>query len=121
NLVPEGFQNPLRQIRAEAELFREENLPLLSDERKLTSRYDKIIGAQTVSWEGAELTLTQLRPVYQDTNRERRERAWRLAAGRQLADRDAINTVWARLLELRRRLAENAGLPDYRAYRWQQL
>ncbi len=120
-LVPEGFQNPLRQMRAEAELFREENLPLLSEERKLTSRYDKLIGAQTVNWEGEELTLTQLRPVYQDPDRKRREGAWRLAAGRQLADREAINEVWASLLELRLRLADNAGLPDYRAFRWQQL
>jgi oligoendopeptidase F len=120
-LDPEGFHNALRQMRAEAALFREENLPLLSEERKLSARYDKLIGAQTVEWDGQELTLTQLRPVYQDPDRHRRERAWRLAAGRQLADREAINSIWANLMDLRRQLAENADQPDYRAYRWQQL
>src|SRR5690606_6923453 len=50
-----------------------------------------------------------------------REQAWRLVAERQLADREAINEVWGKLLNLRRTLASNAGRPDYRAYRWQEL
>src|SRR5690606_9116038 len=53
-LQPEGFEIPLRNIRAEAELFRQENLPLFSEEKKLGNEYDKIIGAQTVEWEGKE-------------------------------------------------------------------
>ena len=83
--------------------------------------YDQIIGAQTVEWEGKEATLLQLTPVYQDPDRSRRERAWRLAADRQLADRQRINDLWVTLMDLRRQLAANAGRSDYRAYRWQQL
>lgn len=120
-LEPEGFEVPLRNMRAEAELFREENLPLLSEEQKLGSEYDKIIGAQTVEWEGRELTLTQLHAVCEGADREVRERAWRLASQRRLADREAINAIWQKLLDVRRRLAANAGLPDYRSYRWRQL
>ena len=120
-LETESMQVPLRKIRAEANLFAEANLPLLSEERKLGSRYNKIIGAQTIQWEAQEVTLQQLRPVYYQPDRDRRETAWRLAAGRQLADRPAINDLWVEQLALRRRLAENAGLPDYRAYRWQQM
>jgi oligoendopeptidase F len=102
-------------------LFRAANLPLLSAELKLSNDYDRIIGAQTVVWDGQEVTLSQLLPVYQDPDRARREQAWRLAAGRSLADRDAINALWAKFLDVRSRLAANAGLPDYRAYRWRQL
>lgn len=120
-LQPEDFEVPMRNMRAEAELFREENLPLLSEEKKLGSEYDKIIGAQTVEWEGKEVTVSQLRPVLQDLDRSRRERAWRLGAERQLADREAINRLWQELLSLRLRLAANAGLPDYRAYRWREM
>jgi len=116
-----GFDVPLRNMRAEAALFREANLPLLTQERKLASEYDKIIGAQTIQWEGQELTLQQLRPVYQNTDRSLRERAWLLAAERQLADRDAINALWVKFLDVRRQLAANAEQPDYRAYRWQQM
>lgn len=120
-LEPNGFAIPLRNMRTEAELFRKDNLPLLSKELKLETEYDKIIGAQTVQWEGEEVTILQLQPVYQETDRNKRERAWRLAAGRQLADRQAINDLWGRFMDLRAQLAANADLPDYRAYRWRQL
>ncbi len=119
-LEPPGFEMPLRNMRAEADLFRPANLPLLSEEFKLSAVYDKIIGAQTVDWEGQEVTITQLQPVFLDADRSRRERAWRLAAARQLADRQAINDLWVKLLQLRGEIAANAGKPDYRAYKWQQ-
>ncbi len=121
-LEPEGFEVPLRNMRAEAALFREVNLPLLAEEQKLTTEYDKIIGAQTVTWEGQEVTISQLRPVYQNADRAVRERAWRLAAERQLTDRGVLNELWGRFLHLRRKIAANAGFgDDYRAYRWEQL
>jgi oligoendopeptidase F len=120
-LEPVGFEIPLRDMRAEVDIFQENNLPLLTQELKLGNEYDKIIGAQTVTWEGEEITLMQLKPVYQDTNREKRERAWRMASNRQLADREAINELWAKFMDLRQKIGRNAGLSDYRAYRWKQM
>ncbi len=120
-LEPPGFELPLRHIQAEVALFRPANLPLLTEEQKLSTEYSKIIGAQTVQWAGKELTVSQLNPVLQSSDRAQREQAWRLAAGRQLADREAINTLWQSLLDLRQQLAANAAFPDYRAFRWQQL
>jgi oligoendopeptidase F len=117
----DGMATPLRNMRAEAALFREANLPLLTEERKLADEYDKIIGAQTVTWEGRETTIMQLQPVFLDADRARREQAWRLAAGRQLADRDAINALWQKQLAVRLKLAANAGCPDYREFRWRQM
>lgn len=120
-LEPDGFEIPLRNLRADADLFREENLPLLSKELKMMTEYDKITGAQTVEWEGEEITLRQLLPVLQDEHQDRRERAWRLSMARQMDDRQEINELWGRFLELRLQLAANAAMPDYRSYRWQQL
>ena len=120
-LEPPGFAIPLRNLRAEADLFREANLPLLTEEQKLVSEYNKIAGAQTVEWAGREITLPGLAKALRTPDRAERERAWRLGAERQLADREPINDLWARLLGLRRRLAANAGFDDYRAFRWRQL
>ncbi len=117
-LEPEGFEIPLRNLRAEAALFRSDNLPLLAQEQKLANEYDKITGSQTVEWEGEERTIDQMNPVFQDPNREVREKAWRLARERQLADREAINALWQKFMPLRLQIARNADLPDYRAYRW---
>jgi oligoendopeptidase F len=120
-LKPAGFELPLRKMQAEAAIYRDANLPLSVEQQKLNTEYSKIVGSQTVQWEGREVTVTQLRPVYFETNRERREAAWRLASQRQLADRKAINELWQRYLKLRLQLAGNAGFGDYRSYRWQEL
>jgi len=120
-LEPEGFEVQVRNIRAQADLYREVNLPLLNEGRRLASEYDKISGAQTVEWDGEELTIQQLKPILKDPDREKRERVWRLAAARQLDDRERINNLWVQLLDVRRQLTENAQLLDYRAYRWQEM
>ncbi len=120
-LEPEGFAVPLRNMRAEADLYRAANVPLLSDELKLSAEYDRLRGAQTVEWEGQELTLDQIRPVLLETDRSRREKAWRLSAERQLADRGAIADLWKKFLDLRLKLAANAGKESFEAFRWQQL
>ena len=119
-LEPQGFEIPLRNMRAEAGLFRAANLPLLADQQKLAIRYDKIYGAQTVQWEGQEVTLTRLSMNFQQPDRERREKAWKLKAARQLADVEAINELWVKFMDVRARIAQNAGKPSYREYTWQQ-
>jgi oligoendopeptidase F len=120
-LEPDGFHNPLRKMRAEAEIYRSVNLPLLTEERKMGQEYNKIIGAQSVRWRGEELTLQQLRPHMQTQDRQSRERIWRSAAERQLADRQIINDLWIKQIATRIQLAENADLPNYRTYRWSQM
>jgi oligoendopeptidase F len=120
-LEPADFEIPLRNLRAEAALFREANLPLLVENRKLGSEYNKIVGAQTVSWEGQELTLQQIRPIAQNPDRAVRERAWRLASDRWLADRTALNDLWTKTVPLRRQIALNAGCADFREYRWRDM
>lgn len=120
-LVPEGFGIPLKKMQTEAEIFRDANIPLFVQERKLSNEYDKIIGAQTVEWDGEEVTIARLRPVFQSTDRSLREQAWRLAAARQLKDRDAVNEVWRQFLGIREQQAANAGFSEYRSFRWKQL
>ena len=119
-LEPGGFDIPLRNMRAEADLFREANLPLLAEQQKLSMEYDKIYGAQTVEWEGEEITLTRLVLNFQQPDRARREKAWRLKADRQLSDRKATNDLWLKFMDVRARIAKNAGKPSFREYAWEQ-
>ncbi|OQY89882.1 MAG: M3 family oligoendopeptidase [Anaerolineae bacterium UTCFX2] len=120
-LQPAGFELPLRNIQAEVEIFSPANLPLLAEELKLSSKYDKIIGAQTVQWQTKEFTLIQLQSVQRQPERELREAAWRLEMRRWLEDRQAINALWTEMFTVRTRLAANLDLPDYRAYRWKKM
>ena len=98
SLHPEQYDIFLRNMVAEAELFREANVPLFTAEDKLRTEYDEIAGAQTVTWNGEERPVAQMKPLQFDTDRDTREGAWRLVAERQFADREAFNALWQRFL-----------------------
>ncbi len=118
-LEPAGLAVPLQQMRADAARFRQENLPLFTEEAKLGTNYNKIIGGQTVTWHGQEYTLTQLRPLFNTPDRAARAQIWQSIADRQLADRAAINDNWTKLLQLRHQMATQADFADYRDFAWQ--
>jgi oligoendopeptidase F len=120
-LEPEGFAIPLRKLQVDAKLFREENIPLLNEEKKLSEEYMGINGAQTVQWEGQEAPIMLLFSAMQDPDRERREQAWHTFSMRKFEDREAINKVWVKNLQVRQQIAHNTGYDNYREYRWQQL
>jgi len=118
-LEPNGLRIALRNIRAEADLFRTENLSLLSEEQKLGLEYNKIMAAQTVNWEGEERTIAQMSPLQLENDRAMREKAMRLVFDRQYGDFEPLSEIWTKLMEIRRQVAINAGKADYRAFQWQ--
>jgi oligoendopeptidase F len=119
-LSPQGFETGLRRVQAEAEIFTEENLPLLAEEQKLVTEYNKITGSLTVRWEGKEQTVTQMFHLLYETDRSLRERAWNAIQSRVIKERQNINDLWERFVPVRLKIAENADMPDYRAYAWKQ-
>jgi oligoendopeptidase F len=120
-LEPENFAVQLREMRTQADLYREENLPLLSEDKKMDTVYDKIVGDQTVEWEGKDITLIKLHLVQQDQDREKREKSWRLAMERWQQDRQAIDELWIKFMNVRGQIARNAGYDSYRDYRWREM
>ena len=120
-LEPEGFALPLRNLHAEAALYREENLPLLNEDKALSDEYFQINSSQMVPWDGQEIPTTALYSVLNDPDRARREQAWRTLMERKFADKGKLDALWIQKMRLRQQIAHNAGFDDYRAYRWQQL
>ncbi len=119
--LPE-IEIPLKKLEAETSIFKPENLPLQSEESKLGVEYDKILGAQTIEWEGKTTTLAGLGKVYQDSDREKRQKAWEAEMGRRLQDREALNSLWTKFLKNRVEQAKNAtGTSDYRKVMWPTL
>jgi oligoendopeptidase F len=120
-LEPAGFEIPLRNMRVEVEIFRESNIPLMVEERKLGTAFDEVTGAQTVQWNGQEIPLPQIYTEATQPDRAIREAAWRTAHSRYLDDRDGINNLWVSFLNLRQQMARNAGFDSYIEYRWKQM
>lgn len=126
-LLASGFSapdlvTPLAKMKADDEAFCEANLELQTDEQKLGIDYDKIIGAQTVVWEGEEITLSRLSRVQVSEDRGRREAAWRAEMTRKLEDRASLNALWAKFLANRVEQAQRAGFGgNFTALTWKRL
>lgn len=118
NLEPKGFEIQLRNMRADADIFRAENVSLGTDLQKIGTEYDQTIGAQTVQWEGEEKTLTQMKPFLHSDDRALRESVWKAISERRLADRTKLNEIWGRMLPIRLKMAANAGQETFRDLQW---
>jgi len=106
----------LRNTKVAVELFRPENVPLETEQSRLEQEYSKIAGAMMVTFRGKEHTLQQMARYQEDTDRATRDEAWRIVAERRYEDREAIETIFDKLVTLRHQIAVNAGFENYRDY-----
>jgi oligoendopeptidase F len=115
-LDPERYGVLIRDMKADVELFREDNIPLQTEDTKLDQQYSEIRGAMTVEFRGEERTLPQMGKFLEENDREMREEAWRGMWERQLRDRDRTDEIFDRMIEVRHQVARNAGCDNYRDY-----
>ena len=111
----------LRSVRNQIELFREENIPLLTELEKRSKEYYVVTGKMTVEIEGKELTLQQAAKFQEDKDRAKRKMAFEKEFTRRLEDSDALNEMFDDLLRLRHQVALNAGFDNYRDYKLKSL
>src|SRR5690606_24296383 len=119
-VVPAELSVPTRALEASIKNFREENLALQTKAQGLGIEYSKIIGAQTVEWEGEEITLIQLQSVFHEADREKRKKAWYLMQERIMKDKESIDNLWKQYMDLRLQMAKNAGFDNFRSYIWEE-
>lgn len=112
-LPPKRYEVLLRSVRNSIELFREENIPLQVEEMTLIQQHQEITGAMTVEYGGKELTLQQLGRFLEETDRSVREETWRLGAQRHLDDAPKLDALYENMVQLRHKMARNAGFDDY--------
>jgi oligoendopeptidase F len=116
DLDQERFGILLRDWFADVEIFREENVPLQTQDTKLGQEYSEICGAMMVNFDGEDKTMPQMGVYQQDQDRGVRESAWRAIAKRRLKDRDAIDGIFDKMVIHRNQISQNAGFEDYRGY-----
>ncbi len=110
----------LKQFEADVELFRDDNVPLLAEERALAARYGEIIAGLSVEFDGAERTLAALEPYLSSPDRRVRESAWRARHELLAGVRAELDELFLQLLGIRRNIAANAGFDNYMDYLWLQ-
>ncbi len=103
------------------DLFREENLPIKTDIRNLTTEYQKIAASLTVKIDGKEYTLIKAAKFLKDKDREKRKTAFDAVCKVRMENREKINNLLDKMLTLRKTIAKNAGFDNYRDYRFKEL
>ena len=105
-----------RDVAVTVELYRPENVPLETEEAKLSQQYQKLAGSLTVQFLGEEKTLTQMSRYLEEPDRARRQAAWEVVAARRLQECATFDEQFDQLRQLRLQIARNAGFDDYLAY-----
>lgn len=117
----QGMDVYLRGIRKEVELFREENIPLLTEIQTLSNTYGQISGEMTVMLDEKELTFQQAALELKSANRERRKDVFLKINQRRLQDKDKLEDLFNQLFKLRHQVAVNAGYSNFRDYMFDAL
>lgn len=120
NIEP-AFRITIRSLRKQAEIFRQENIPLLTELQIKEREYGAIAGAMTIRWENEELTLQQAANLLDEQDRNIRENAYLAIQNRRLADKDKLDDLLSELIRLRHQVAINAGFKNFRDYAFASL
>lgn len=116
-----NMQELLRRFRCEIQLFHEENINLQSIINITAQEYMALTGSMTIIHEGLVITIPEAESLLEDGDRYVREKVWRFVTHRRMEDKQNIDSLFLKLFHLRRALASNKDLPDYRAYRWMEM
>ena len=110
-----------RDVKNHVELFRQENVPLETEEAKLSQQYQKLSGSLTVNFRGEEKTLVQMGRYLEEPDRPLRQEAWELVSRRRLQEADKFDDIFDEQIKLRSQIAKNSGFSNYRDYAFRRM
>ena len=120
-LPPNRYRVFDRDTKLHVELFRPENVPLETEEAKLSQHYQKVMASLTVRFRDEEKTLVQMARYLEETDRPLRQETWELVAQRRLQEADKFDEIFEALVKVRQQIAKNAGFANYRDYAFRKL
>jgi oligoendopeptidase F len=107
-----------RSTQAAVELYRDENVPLQTEDARLDQQHQKITAAMMIQYDGREQTMQQMNKYLEQPDRAVREATWKMTATRRLQDRGGLDGIYDQMIQVRTKMAANAGLDNFRTYQW---
>jgi len=121
DLVGNAYQIYLRSIKRSIQLFREENIPLFLEINTLQQDYGKICSEMLVKIHNKEYTLQQAAKFLENSNRNLRKEVYETIAARRFKDKDKLDELLNKLIQLRHAVAVNSGFKNFRDYMHEEL
>ncbi|MDR0818033.1 MAG: M3 family oligoendopeptidase, partial [Oscillospiraceae bacterium] len=93
--------------------FSPEIIPLMQEENKLSTEYDKLIASVQIEYDGKTLTLAQLEPYHLDVNAEVRRASWNARAAWFEEHKERLDSLFDELVKVRTKMAVTLGYKNY--------
>ena len=121
NLDDERFGVYKRSLQNQLNLFNEANAPLYVEIDLLVKEYSELASTMTIEYKGELLTMQQAHLFLANDNRKIREQVFELMVDARDIKAQELNSIFDSLLQLRTRIAQNAGMDNYRDYSMRKL
>lgn len=93
--------------------FSPEIIPLMQEENLLEAEYQKLYASAKISFDGKELTIAQLHPYKQNSDRAVRKAAWEAEGKFFDENREQFDEIFDKLVKSRTEQAKKLGFKDF--------
>ena len=116
--LPEDALLIRRRMQSDEAAYCENNVPLEADHADLVNEFSRLTGNNLAEFNGEKLTLPQIEEKLRDPDRSVREGVWRAWQQAKQNIAPALDGLFLKMLSLRRRMAHNVGVENYRTLIW---
>ena len=102
-----------RLAHLQIKTFSQEIMDDLVVENKLSTRYDKLVAAAAIQFEGKTRNLSQLRPFMESPDRDMRKRAYEAYTSYFQEKEEEIGEIYDQLVKVRDRMAKKLGYENF--------
>ena len=96
-------------------------IPYLQKENDLSDRYERIRATSKIELDGKTYTLTQMSPMLQDVDREKRKKAFKAVNEFYKKNQDKIEEIYSELVKVRTEMAKALGYDSYIDLKYKML
>jgi len=115
-LDQEKYRIYLRSVNKQIDIFREDNIPLFTIMEEKQQEYGAISAKMSIEVDGEKMTMQKASLLLKSNDRSKREETYNKIASRRKDDEQTLYNLFNELIELRQKIAKNAGFDNYRDY-----
>lgn len=120
-LDPVKWKILIRLIQNRIRLYNEDNIRLASEARRRSREFDALAAGLHIEEGGEKITLQRAAALLEEKDRAYRQQVWHKITVTRLAHRDTLNNLYSDLIQMRTRIAANAGYSSYADYKFAEL
>ena len=117
----EAYKIYFRGIDTAIKLFREENIPLNAELAEKSQIHGSVSGAQSIEHDGKKITMQKAGSLLKENDEALRKTIFDKMAERRAEDTEQLDDLFTELIQLRHKVATNAGYDNFRDYMFDSL